>query len=82
MSLEDALRPAATAPDDLTNSEATGEVKVEQRGIALDFISAAAKTKSYKGGLVALQGLLEVAMGKEMDDRKLVLEAGVVLLQK
>lgn len=66
----------ATAPDGLTDEEASSQEKIKDTSVIHDLVHLKGKDK-----LMLAHALKDMASGEPMDDRKLMLEHGVSMLQ-
>lgn len=73
--LPNARRKAATAPDQKTDDEALGALAEEKTSILHDVLH------SGKNARFVVEALPQLASGEPLDDKKLLLEHGVSLLQ-
>ncbi|KAI5476094.1 linoleate diol synthase [Pseudohyphozyma bogoriensis] len=74
------LSPASVAPDGLTASEVNAKPPTHS-GLLADMFSTARSGHLNRNAATVVQGLITMVQGKPLDDRELLLEHGVSLLQ-
>ncbi|KAI5479247.1 hypothetical protein MNV49_003941 [Pseudohyphozyma bogoriensis] len=74
------LAPMPIAPDGLTDAEVNAQAPTN-RGLLADVFYTAKNGTLNKNGRTVVQGLIQLASGQPLNDRELLLEHGVSLLQ-